>query len=146
MSLKPGTVVIDWADGKYPVRLGIGELQELERKTNTGTLELYRRVSAEKWRINDLREILRNGLIGGGMPLLEVNGMIARYFDSMVVGLVTHVEPAMAVLMLALVRPPAPGDEELKKEEAMKMNDPSTLSPSTKMGPLSDMAPERLMT
>lgn len=55
---------IPFADGTYPFRLGAGEARELQRITDCGPLELYRRLLAGNWRVDDVTETIRLGLIG----------------------------------------------------------------------------------
>ena len=53
-----------FADGTYPFRLGGGELRQLQRVTDCGPLELYRRLLSGNWRVDDVPETIRLGLIG----------------------------------------------------------------------------------
>lgn len=57
-------VVRDFADGRYPFYLGPPEVRELQRLTDAGPLELYRRLLAGGWRIEDVTESIRLGLVG----------------------------------------------------------------------------------
>ena len=68
-----------WGDGDHTFRLRIGELRELEEKRNAGSFELCRRLSDGTWRVDDIRETLRLGLIGGGMSAPVALGLVAKY-------------------------------------------------------------------
>lgn len=103
-----GEVRFDWAGEERTFRLAIGELRLLQEATDAGPMELLRRIQEGSWRIDDLREVLRLGLIGGGLhPDKEVAPLIRLYIDK---GLDTAggyapldlVPPASAVLLAAL--------------------------------------------
>lgn len=75
-------VDLDFADGTYPFRLAIGGLEELQEKTSAGPLTVLRRLMAGEWRIADVREPIRLGLIGGGMGALDARKMVDRYANT----------------------------------------------------------------
>lgn len=72
---------LDWADGRHTFRLAIGELEELQEKTNCGPLVLLNRLFDGTWRTADVRETLRLGLIGGGMAPIPALDLVRRYVD-----------------------------------------------------------------
>jgi Phage tail tube protein, GTA-gp10 len=74
-----GSVTFAWGDGEYRFRLGIGELQELQDKCNAGPFEIYQRLATGAWRVNDVREPIRLGLIGGGMDAMRALGKVGKY-------------------------------------------------------------------
>lgn len=94
-------VSLAWGDGERAFRLGIGELRELQEKTDAGPAWIFERLRAGTWRVDDIRETLRLGLIGGGAPPAEAAALVARYVD--VRPLMENRQPAMAVLLAALV-------------------------------------------
>lgn len=100
MARKHGTVDIKWGDGDHPFRLGIGQLRELQDKTNCGPLELLKRLGTGTWRVDDLYETLRIGLIGGGKKPTEALALVQRYVLER--PLAESVPPAQAVLMVCL--------------------------------------------
>lgn len=75
-------VVIRWPGGEHPFRLGLGELRTIQQKTDCGPEFLRVRIFAGQWLVDDLREVIRNGLIGGGMPHVEALNLVDRAFDS----------------------------------------------------------------
>lgn len=100
-------VQLEFGDGRYLFRLTLAGVDEIQRKCKAGMGEVYSRVLAGryvapggadfgnplegKWRIEDLIEIIRQGLIGGGEGLadekpvkvdaLVANAMIERYVN-----------------------------------------------------------------
>lgn len=89
-----------WGDGPQRFRLGIGQLRELQEKTNCGPMELLNRLHRGTWRLDDVRETLRLGLIGGGKEPMVALSLVARYVDER--PLAENVPPAQAVLSVLL--------------------------------------------
>lgn len=94
-------VQLEFADGEYTFRLTLSGIDEIQRKCGAGMGEVYARVLAGrffspveegvtignplegKWRVEDLLEIIRQGLIGGGQGMVdgrpvEVNSVLAN--------------------------------------------------------------------
>jgi hypothetical protein len=77
-----GEITEKWADGEHVFRLAIGQLRELQEKTNAGPLQLFRRFTlTSDWRIDDVRETIRLALIGGGMKPTDALKLVERYVD-----------------------------------------------------------------
>lgn len=74
-------VELDFADGTYGFRLAIGELEELQEKTGVGPYALLRRLLSNDWKIEDVRETIRLGLIGGGKEPVPAKKLVERYVD-----------------------------------------------------------------
>jgi hypothetical protein len=85
-------VSLEWADGEYDFKLGIGELRELQEKTrriknNKGEWEyvspmkLFYRLSNDEWLVDDVREPIRIGLVGAGINPVEASRLVKRYVD-----------------------------------------------------------------
>lgn len=70
-----------WADGEYPFRLAIGQLRSLQDKTGVGPMALVRRLLDGSWMVDDVRETIRFGLIGGGMKPVDAGKMIETWVD-----------------------------------------------------------------
>lgn len=64
-------------------RLPLGRLRALQEKTDCGPFDLHRRLLAGTWRVDDLRETIRQGLIGGGMEVAAVDGLLKTEFDDL---------------------------------------------------------------
>ena len=89
-------MVLLWGDGEYRFRLGIKEIRELQEKTGVGPHALLRRVVAGDWRVDDLRETIRVGLIGGGLEPTKAMVAVLRYVDDR--PLLESVEPVVQIL------------------------------------------------
>ena len=94
----------DWADGTYTFRLGLAEIEELERKRDLGIFELAKRLSPEvrQARSTDITETLRLGLIGGGMTPVDALAKVRKYVDER--PLDENRDIAYAVVLAGLMR------------------------------------------
>jgi hypothetical protein len=54
-------------------------IQELERKTGHGVGALFRRFSTSDYALSDVFEVLRLGLVGGGMSPVEADKLVNVY-------------------------------------------------------------------
>ena len=99
-----GSVSKTWGDGEHTFRLRIGEIRELEDKRNAGCFELYRRLADGSCRFDDIRETLRLGLIGGGVPASQALGLVAKYAGPTT--LIESLTVAQAVISAALFGDP----------------------------------------
>lgn len=113
---RDASLSLDWADGTYTFRLGIGELRELQEKTDCGPLALFRRIEAGNWRVDDAATILRLGLIGGGMTPVEALRLTRVYVEAR--PLLENVLHAQAVLWCALAG--SPDEDGAQKKSAAK--------------------------
>lgn len=81
-----------FADDDYEFRLGWGELAELQEKVNAGPYVVLQRVENGTWRIEDVSNIIRLGLIGGGMKPTDALAKVRTYVEK---------RPPLENLMLA---------------------------------------------
>lgn len=133
-----------WGDGEYRFRLAIGQLRELQDKTGVGPPELFFRLGSSTWRVDDIRETIRLGLIGGGMTPVHALTRIIQYVDAR--PLMENVGIATRIIGAALV-----GDQEDRprgKEGSEEAQDLSgSASPnSTGQEPSSGSTPGRSTT
>lgn len=75
-------ITLQWADGDYDFRLSLAQLEELDEKLAVGPLALYRRLVDGTWRVLDVREVIRIGLIGGGQKPQDATRLVRRYVDA----------------------------------------------------------------
>jgi Phage tail tube protein, GTA-gp10 len=92
---RAGKLTLQWADGEYDFKLAIGELEELEAATRrikndageytyVGPIELHKMIVEGTCLMRDVREVIRIGLIGGGMKPAEALRLVRRYVDEVV--------------------------------------------------------------
>jgi hypothetical protein len=91
MSSRHGDVTIAWGDDEYNFRLGYGELRQLQEACEAGPrriasrLMLYdaaRNPFGDDYRLADVRETIRLGLIGGGKTQSEALILVRKFVDS----------------------------------------------------------------
>lgn len=129
-------VTFGWADGDHIFRLGIKELEELQEKTDCGPLFLLNRITRGEWRVADLRDTIRLGLIGGGLDPFKAIELVKRYVDDR--PLSESVRPAQAILAAAILGP-ADG-EKPGKARAAKAKAPSLPTESSPLPPSTEPA------
>lgn len=72
-------VRLDFGPGEQVFRLTYPMLQELQEARECGPLFLMKRIGNGEWRVEDLVEVHRLGLIGGGMAAPKALAMVRRY-------------------------------------------------------------------
>lgn len=134
---------IEWADDTHRFRLAIGQLRELQEKCDAGPAEIFHRLTEQRWRVEDLRETIRLGLIGGGMTPAAALVKVRRYVEDR--PLMESVPVARAVLLAALMG--VPGDEVGKegREETTPATGGSASPSSTEQEPHSGSPLSKLM-
>ncbi len=95
-----GSIDLDWGDDTHRFRLAIGELRDLQEKCGASPFTVLGRVMSVEPMIDDLREVLRLGLIGGGLAPPQALVLVRRWVDER--PLVESILPARAVLAAAL--------------------------------------------
>jgi hypothetical protein len=111
-----GDVELDWADGKHTFNVAKFEQAfELEEKcSGSGLHEIFERITARRWRVTDIRETIRIGLIGGGAKPAEALKLVRRYVEGR--PWAESVPFARIILLAALVG--VEGDNDLGKDPA----------------------------
>jgi len=79
---------------------------------------------SDQWLLDDVRETIRLGLIGGGMPASAALALVQRYVDP--VPLLENVPAARAIVQVLLVG--APDGEQPGKKKAAKVKKPAPSS------------------
>lgn len=137
-----GSVTLFFGDEEKPFRIGIGEFRELQEKVNgrrvasglsaVGPTTLANLLRANDAWPDDVRDVLRIGLVGGGMKPVEAQRHLVTYFDGKPP--VQFYLIAFTVLMAAFVG--VAGDEiESKKKTNPATTDPSSSPKSTATAP-----------
>ena len=106
-------LTLGWADGDYLFALKWGQLVELQEKTDAGPYFLLSRLHDGNWRVGDIREVIRLGLIGGGMEPINALGMVKRYVEDRPP--MENLATAQAILGIAIMGAP---EEKVGKADA----------------------------
>jgi hypothetical protein len=127
--MRDARIELDWADGTYSFRLGWGQLAELQEKTDAGPYFLLNRLYAGNWRIEDISQIIRLGLIGGdeAMKPVQALGLVRRYVEARPP--MENLPFAVAILTAGVI---GAEDEPLGEQEAPKRK--SKRSTASRMG------------
>lgn len=85
--------VIAWAGGEHAFALDLGLLRALQDRCDAGPEQVFLRLGDFSWRVDDVTETIRLGLMGGGMSRDDA----ARLMDR-----VTATVPLMRLKLVAL--------------------------------------------
>lgn len=129
-----------WGDGRHLFSLRVGQIGELQEKCGDlnkidGTLrlsgpgEIAQRLTYGTWRLADVRETIRLGLIGGGKTPTEAYTLVGRYVDQR--PLLENVLIAQAIILRALNGPPEEEAAEKKDDQPAEGSGQSPLEAST---------------
>lgn len=121
-----------WVGGEHDFRLRLGELRALQQRVNAGPLEVYARISSGGWRVDDLLDVLRLGLAGGGMPSGEAADLINALADRH--PLIEFALPAQEVIARALYDPSPAESREAEDTEAAPPEKPLGAGSGTSPG------------
>ncbi|MCF6112001.1 gene transfer agent family protein [Mesorhizobium muleiense] len=106
-----------------------GELEKLQEACDAGPYVVLDRLVSGRWRMADISNVIRLGLIGGGMEPVKALKLVRSYVET---------RPPLESLVLAQVVlgagvAGAPEEEVGKKSEAPDQDDP-TNSPTASSG------------
>lgn len=116
-----GFVTLTWADGDHTFRLAWGAWAEIQEKCDCGPAELLDRILVKRWRANDLFEVIRLGLIGGGMSATDALIKARRYVQDR--PLLESVPVAIQIVTAALL---GPQDDVVPVGEQSATKEPAT--------------------
>lgn len=125
---RDASVTLPFADGDYVFRLAWGQLRELQEARDAGPYVILARLQSYEWRVEDISEVIRLGLIGGGTLPVKALQLTRAYVEARPP--IENLPTAILVLGTAVI---GHRDEEVGKNEAAspetKESD-STLSPT----------------
>lgn len=126
-----GYVTLEWGDGTHTFRLAWGGWKEIDEKCKCGPAEMLDRLINRRWRVDDLYEIVRLGLIGGGKSPVDALTLARRYVQER--PLMESVPVAFKIVEASLLGPAEDAEQgELKvAQEPETGNSLSPLSTET---------------
>lgn len=101
---RDGSITLGWADGEYRFRLAWAQLQAVQEACDAGPGHVLERLQGNRWRIEDIEQVLFQGLLGGGLDAATVRRLVKTYVHDQ--PLTENILTAQAVLAAALVGPP----------------------------------------
>lgn len=78
---RDATVSFTWADGDYTFRLGWGELEALQEACEAGPWVILDRLVTKKCLVGDIADVIRQGLIGGGLEPTKATTLVRTYVE-----------------------------------------------------------------
>jgi hypothetical protein len=97
---RDGACEFVWAGDERRFRLGLDELFALQDKLDAGPAAIASRLRDGTWRLQDVQETFRIGLIGGGEDAKKAKALVEAHI---VPGKIqSHVLPAFAIILSAL--------------------------------------------
>jgi hypothetical protein len=108
---RDASIELDWADGTFVFRLAWGELEKLQEACDAGPYVILGRLDDGTWRIGDISNTIRLGLIGGGMKPVDALHKVREYVEKRPP--VENLMFAQAILSAGLVGAP---EEQLAKK------------------------------
>lgn len=128
--MRPTAVTMPWGDGEYTFDLPLGMIREVEDKCGAGVFVVFGRFAGQACSATDIREVIRCGLIGGGLTPSEARSRVALYVDER--PLIESLPVALAVLEGLILGAPSPKpDEVAENPQKPAKADASTLLAST---------------
>ena len=97
--------VIVWPGGEHAFCLALAQCEGLQKATDCGPDHLLAKFETRLWTPAEAFEVLRWGLIGGGMQPLEAQQLVRGAFDR-AAGYAEFKTAALRVLLTALYGPP----------------------------------------
>lgn len=103
-------IEFDWADGTHGFRLAWEQLSELQEKCDAGPYVVLQRLQNGSWRVEDVSNVIRLGLIGGGTTPADALKLVRRYVEARPA--MENVIPAQIIMTAALLGAPedSPGE------------------------------------
>jgi hypothetical protein len=135
MSAEDGTITLAFGDRDYPFRIAFGQWRELQEAINKPRIEigeptvgpmglLRALLNGDAWP-HDVREVLRLGLIGGGMKTDRALVLVKRHVEGS--AYYAAVPTARTVLQFAMFGPP---DDQVGKVETPATPETPATGPS----------------
>lgn len=114
-----GGISLIFADGEYSFRLPWGQLTELQEICDAGPYVILERLQNRTFRLCEVRDTIRLGLIGGGLDAQKAVRLVRTYVeDTERYSLLASSLVATAVILAALL---PPGDDPAGEEGAANL-------------------------
>ena len=124
--MRSARLELDWGDGTYAFRLAWGQLIELQEKCDAGPYVILQRLQTGAWQMQDINNIIRLGLIGGGMTAVDALKKTRAYVEAFPP--MDNLLPAQVILGAALM---GAGDESVGEGGAAVQKESSSTPSQT---------------
>lgn len=121
-------LVAEFLDGEeYVFRLAWGQWIRLQEERGVGPFVIFERLHGDAWLVEDIRDVIRFGLVGGGMDEISARKLVRTHVETQP----PHLSLQLAQQIAAAGMLGAPDGEPLeKKVEAPSESIPSTTAAS----------------
>jgi hypothetical protein len=116
------SIALDFADDTYQFALHWKQIGELQEKCDAGPYVILQRLTTGSWRIEDVSNVIRLGLIGGGMEPIPALKLVRSYVEARPP--MESLLYAQAILSAGLMG--APDEDDIKKNSSQASD--STIS------------------
>lgn len=79
---RDASIALDWADETFQFRLGWGELAKLQEACDAGPFVVLDRLRSGACKVEDISNVIRLGLIGGGMEPVPALKKVRAYVEA----------------------------------------------------------------
>ncbi len=76
------SITLPWGDGRYTFCLKWDELFALQKECDAGPLVILSRLRGGTWRLEDIANVIRWGLVGGGQTPEKALSLVETYVQS----------------------------------------------------------------
>jgi hypothetical protein len=118
---RDASITLPWADKNYTFHLPWDGIIELQEKLDAGPNYILTEMWQGNWKVEYISEIIRIGLIGGGLTPSEALNLVERYVKSRPP--MENLSIAQAILAISLQGAP----EEKGEAQAAPENNNSTI-------------------
>lgn len=115
------SIVRDYAGAERKFRLRVADVLDLEEATKRPISELYGAIIGQKFRIEDIRQTVIRGLVGGGCPAEEAKRLVSERMDAL--PLIEHVIIAQSLMVATMtgIEPPEVGEKKAETDPPRPM-------------------------
>lgn len=110
-------------------RLPLGRLRALQEKCDAGPMELLGRYVQGNWRVDDVREAILQGLIGGGMESGPATKLVQTNFDDLPIQQFIPLAQAVVMASVIGIGDEPPGEPEAGADQTKPSPAASSVSP-----------------
>ena len=125
--MKSSAVTMEWADGEYTFNLRLGEVRKIQEVTKLGPPVILFNLQTNQWKVDEFREVILQGLLGGGMKVDEARRLVKAWVDERPA--FESVKPAQAILMAWMVGV-TPDEADEGKDEAPQTDSETATAPT----------------